>query len=423
MKGCRFIGLMCIFCCAVLSQIDAGGVILYEIGSQDVGLASAGWSARAEDPSTAFTNPAGMSRLCCREGELGAQPIYANIHFNPEEGTTVIGKKGNASAWLPAGGAFYVEPINECWTAGASVVGYFGSKLNFNSGWVGRYYVTETLLQGFSFVPAISYRMTEKLSFGIGAHLMYGIFKQKSAVNNVLDKLPDGSLKLYDDDISYGAVVGILYEITPSTRIGLQYLSQVKLKFNCRTHFHNVGPTLTNSLLGTALFNSKVLLDVNVPQSLMLSGYHDMTSNLAIMANVGWQEWSRFQKATITLGSPAAASLTPTTPNYKDTWHVAFGARYRYSCDLSFTGGVAYDSSAISSKDRPLDFPVGKQWRYGAGVEWAYSDSIQVGLQYTLQNQGNLFVDVNRGPLAGHVVGKFKNVTIQFINLNFQMVF
>lgn len=115
-------------------------------------------------------------------------------------------------------------------------------------------------------------------------------------------------------------------------------------------------------------------------------------------------------------------SLT-SVPKYKDTWHAAFGARYRYSCALSFTGGVAYDSSAVSSADRPLDFPVGRQWRYGAGAEWAYSDTIKVGLQYTLQCQGNLSVDVDRGPLAGHVVGKYKNVTVQFINLNLQMIF
>lgn len=179
---------------------------------------------------------------------------------------------------------------------------------------------------------------------------------------------------------------------------------------------------MSNSLVGPALLHSKVLLDANVPQSLMLSVYHDLTANLAIMGNVGWQEWSEFQKATITLGAPTGASLTA-IPKYKDTWHGAFGARYRYSCDLSFTGGVAYDSSAVSSANRPLDFPIGKQWRYSAGAEWAYSDTIKVGFQYTLQRQGDLFVDVNRGPLAGHVVGKYKNVTVQFFNLNFQMAF
>ena len=42
---------------------SAGGLFLYEIGTADVGLASAGYTARAQDASTAFTNPAGMTRL------------------------------------------------------------------------------------------------------------------------------------------------------------------------------------------------------------------------------------------------------------------------------------------------------------------------------------------------------------------------
>ena len=41
----------------------AGGFFLYELGTPDVGLASAGYAARAQDASTVFTNPAGMTML------------------------------------------------------------------------------------------------------------------------------------------------------------------------------------------------------------------------------------------------------------------------------------------------------------------------------------------------------------------------
>ena len=50
--------------------LSGGGVCLYEISTADVRLASAGWSARAEDPSTLFTNPAGMTRLCGRLSKI-----------------------------------------------------------------------------------------------------------------------------------------------------------------------------------------------------------------------------------------------------------------------------------------------------------------------------------------------------------------
>lgn len=40
-----------------------GGLILYELGTPDLGTASAGRAAMAADASTAAFNPAGMTRL------------------------------------------------------------------------------------------------------------------------------------------------------------------------------------------------------------------------------------------------------------------------------------------------------------------------------------------------------------------------
>ena len=37
--------------------------MLYEIGTPDLGLAAAGYAARAQDAATVLTNPAGMTRL------------------------------------------------------------------------------------------------------------------------------------------------------------------------------------------------------------------------------------------------------------------------------------------------------------------------------------------------------------------------
>ena len=47
----------------IAPSTQAGGLYLYELGTPDVGTAAAGWSARAQDAATVFTNPAGMTRL------------------------------------------------------------------------------------------------------------------------------------------------------------------------------------------------------------------------------------------------------------------------------------------------------------------------------------------------------------------------
>jgi len=69
-------------------QAFAGGILLYEVGTADVGLASAGWGARAQDASTILTNPAGMTRLEGSQVLLGAQALYGDYGFSMGSGTS-----------------------------------------------------------------------------------------------------------------------------------------------------------------------------------------------------------------------------------------------------------------------------------------------------------------------------------------------
>src|SRR5437868_661131 len=81
----------------------AGGVSLYEVGTSDVGLASAGYGARAQDASTVLTNPAGMTRLDGTRLLVGGQLLYADVSFTPGAGTsTGLGTNsgGNPVGWV-----------------------------------------------------------------------------------------------------------------------------------------------------------------------------------------------------------------------------------------------------------------------------------------------------------------------------------
>jgi long-chain fatty acid transport protein len=66
----------------------AGGLIAYEFGTADVGLASAGYNARAQDASTVFTNPAGMTRLEDTQFLASGQVVWDNTKFSVGSGTS-----------------------------------------------------------------------------------------------------------------------------------------------------------------------------------------------------------------------------------------------------------------------------------------------------------------------------------------------
>ncbi|MDZ7596858.1 MAG: OmpP1/FadL family transporter [Desulfobacterales bacterium] len=414
--GSRLLTALGIFLlCA--SPALAGGLYLYEIGTPDVGLAAAGYAARAQDPSTVFTNPAGMTRLDRSELQLGIMPLYGNTQFNPDSSTTTTGPDGDGSAWLPAGSLFYVHSLSPDLKFGIGALGFFGLGLEYEDDWVGRYYVQEVTLQAFGVQPAVAYRVTDWLSVGAGVVALYGVFDEKVAVNNIDPRRGDGRIKLHDEDMAFQANLGLMLAPWKGTRFGLTYLSEADLDFEDRPQVNNLGPGLDALLGAKGLLDAKLNLGMTMPQAVMFSAYHDLTPRLAVMGNLGWQDWSRFGKVDVGIDAADTTSFTADR-NYQDTWHTALGAQYRVAEPWLLSAGIAYDSSMVEDEDRTPDLPVGEAWRFGAGARYDWSQQLTLGLAYTLLWMDDLDMTLDRGPLAGSVSGQYDDAAIHFLNFN-----
>ena len=400
------------------SPLQAGGLILYELGTRDVGLASAGWAARTLDAATLFRNPAGMSKLNGSQLLIGTQLLYGSIGFTPDANTTVLGNDGgNPIGALPGGSLFYVNSLPSGFAFGFGAFSYFGLTQKYDAGWVGRYYVQEATLVGFTLMPSISYRFNDELSLGAGLNAMYGVFDQKAAVRNVIQQT-DGQLALDDETWGFGANIGLLIEFTEGTRFGVTYLSPVSLDFKGTSQFTGVGPILEGVLQRTGLMNASVDLGLKVPQTIMVSLYHTLNPQWSLMGNVGWQNWQEFGKVEISVAD-TLANVTGDR-NYQDTWHVAIGADWQVAHEWLVSAGFAYDSSPVKDEDRTLDFALGQTFRFGAGAQWQVNAPMKLGFAYELAWGGTIPVDQFRGPLAGRVSGEFRNSALHFFALNLE---
>ncbi len=388
-------------------SLQAGGIILYELATPDVGLASAGYASRADDASTVFKNPAGMSRLDDAQLQTGLQALYGSVSFSPNASTSpTLGTEGggNALGWLPGASLFVVEPLGERWRVGLGVVSYFGLASSYDDNWVGRYYVQNSALLGVSLMPSVSFKATDWLSLGAGLNAMYGYLNTEMAVNR--GPLPDGQMTLNDRTWGFGANVGVLIQASERTRFGVTYLSALNLDFATTPSFQNFVPP-----------NGRELdLGMTVPQSVVLSVYHELNDQWALMADAGWQDWSQFGyvEAGFDGGNTVTANL-----DYQDTWHGAGGAQYRGVEKWLFSGGVAFDSSAVKNANRTVTLPMGQAWRFGLGAQYQLSESVNLGAAYEFVWGGNLPVDQGTdGSLRGRVAGTYEDTWQSFFNLN-----
>jgi len=407
----------------------AAGFYLYELGTPDVGLASAGYTTRAGDAGTLFTNPAGMTRLEGNQIMAGLQALYGNASFqanantSPQLGTD---NGGNALGWLPGGSFFFVsQPAPSKLPdlrVGLGVLNYFGSSLDYSDTWVGRYYLQEGTLLGFSFMPSVAYQVTDWLSVGAGLNAMYGYIKGQVAVNNIDPRLPDGQLEYTDRAWGFGANVGFLLEPVKGTRFGLTYLSQLDLNFKATPTFNNLGPGMTAILSSRGLLNAQLNLGMTLPNRVMFGISQDLGKNWTLMFDMDWEQWSKFGKVEVGIDSATPVSLTKTV-EYQDTYHFALGAQYRPDARWVLSSGFAFDSSMMDDAQRTVATPVGPTWRFGLGAQYAPIKNLQLGLAYEFAWTGDLAINQFRGPLAGQVAGTFQNTYANFIALNMNWTF
>lgn len=404
-------------------QAVAGGLSIYEVGTADVGLASAGYSARAQDASTVLTNPAGMTRLDGTQVLAAGQVLTANTKFSigsgtsPELGTDNGGFLLGSSGWFLGGGGFASYSVSPDLKLGVALTGNFGSALKYNDTWVGRYYVQEATTVGLSLLPSIAYKVSDKLSVGASLNAMYGIYKNQVAVNNI--RGADGQLKLDDNEWGWGGNFGVMYELDPGTRFGLTYNTQVNLNFNAPAQFSGIAQGLNTVLANRGLLNANIGVGIRVPQGVMGSGFYQVNDRWAVLGSVGWQQWSKFGQVQLGVDSNNPTSVT-TNLNFKDTWHGAIGAQYRVTDPWLINFGIAYDSSFQSSSNVSPLLPVNSAWRFGVGGQQQLSKTAFWGLALEYLYGGTLDTNIqSAAPVAlggrGNVVGSFKDTGTFFI--------
>ena len=399
------------FATASCSTIHAGGLYLTEVSTTETSLAGAGFAARAQDATTVFTNPGGMTKLEGTQIQLTSQALLIDSDFNSD---------GNGSsdlnAWTPGGSFMISHKVNEDWSVGFSMAGYFGLGVDYDNGWDGRYYVDEVTLGTVSFQPTVAYKINDQWSVGVGVALLYTQFEQKLSVNNP-GSTEDGRLKLDDNTTSGQVNLGVLYEPVEGTRFGIQYLSESELNLKTRAKFKDLGPVMEGALGAAGLLNSKINMDMTIPQSLMFSAFHQVTPKLAILGNVGWQDWSEFGKVDVHVKSDSPTKLTANR-GYDDTWHFAGGIQYQLTEQWRLNTGLAYDTSMVDDDEVTLDMPTADSWRYGIGGTYAYSETLEFSLGYEIVWFDDVDADVERGLPASKVSGTYEAHAIHFFSVS-----
>src|SRR6202035_1341983 len=123
------------------------------------------------------------------------------------------------------------------------------------------------------------------------------------------------------DDDAWGWNLGLLAQVTPDTRVGLSYRSQMKYTLSGTTSaaIPN-GPTL--------LPTTNVTADVTLPDMTSLSVMQKLNDKWDLLADVTFTRWSKIN--TVNIVTSSGATLDTLAFKFDDAWRVSLGTNYHY---------------------------------------------------------------------------------------------
>jgi long-chain fatty acid transport protein len=405
------------------AQVLASAFQLTEQNSSGLGNAYAGQAAAAENASTIFYNPAGMTYLPGKQVNANLSAIRPTFEFKDNGGSRSPAglpepaggdNGGNAGDWnyLPTG-YFSWQLTPKLWT-GLGITAPFGLKTQYDPTFIGRYQSQRADLKTVDINPSVAYRINDIVSLGGGVsyqHARLGFDRLFFAGASLQETLSV-------NDSAWGWNAGAMFDFGKDTRVGLTYRSSMSYTLN---------GTITIAGLG----GSNASAHLAMPETVSAALSHRFTDKLQLLGDVTWTRWSRIQNVQIVLASPIGA--IPAGPadtldlQFRNTFRVGLGLNYRWTDKLLLKLGVAYDQTPIqSATQRPTYLPDNNRtWlAIGATHYLTKSDTVDVGYAHLFVSDPDMQRNkgVGFGGAQGIVSGS-ASVSVDIVNIGYTHTF
>jgi len=422
------------FALAMPRPAPGAGFAVLEKSARGLGTAYAGETAAAEDPSTIFGNPAGMTLLTGTQFASSgfailpsAQFHNSGSHLNPAAGGGALtgGDGGDAGSLALVPSFFLSQSIGSRFWVGLGVFAPFGLTTDYDRGWAGRYHALSSSLYTVDVDPSLAVKLTDWLSVGGGADVQYAkarltnsldtgsicrIFGAKqgipSAVCNALGLRPqkvDGHVKVSGDDWNVGYNLGLLFTPTARTRVGLSYRSDVEHDLGGDATFMIPKKAAILTKISGALVDTGAHAAADFPERVGLGASHEIVPGWTVLSDIVWTRWSRFDQLVFRFDNPKQPRIVQ-PEGWDDSFRYALGVRYAPNRIWTLRLGTAYDESAVpGATERTPRIPDADRIWLAAGVGVRPTERLQLDLGYAHIFSPSASID-NRDPVTGHTL-------------------
>ena len=213
------------------------------------------------------------------------------------------------------------------------------------------------------------------------SHMEGTLGNKKYMLGMEMDSVMEG------DDWGYGWNIGMLWNPTEKTSIGMSYTSKVDF-------------TVEGDIDVTGDLNAKAAgyLDVTLPDKFEVGITHQLDDRWTLLAGALWTGWSSFDEINAITNDdllgvyPPGSVVTHVPEKWEDAWAWSVGAEYKYNSQWTLKGGYAYDNSPVPNEYRTARIPdVDREWlTIGAKYQPNQDYTIDMAYGYMLKKDTSI---------------------------------
>ncbi len=396
---------------------------LLDAGAQGKGSAFVG---EANTPAAVYYNPAGLSQIKTTQISTGGAIIMPQVNYENAAGAEIQMRRN--TFMIPH--TYAAVPISENLTFGLGATSTFGLGTEWAQDSPLRYVATETVLEAKNYMITATYKISDQLSFAVGADNDDAKVSKKNKIFQSTGA-DDADFQLKAKDSAWGYRIATMYKINEQNQIGLMYRSRIKHEYKGKLYLDGLNTANTNfgpgvgyqGVFGGTSYETRGSEKYTLPQSLVLGYSFKPTDKWTFNADLEWMDWSSVKREALNIWDetdPTRLAVlntgNPVNRDWKSVLSESLGFEYAATDRLRVRGGYYHHDTPIPEASWDPGIPDSDSHGFNAGFGYDLSKNVTLDMAYTLMIYEARKIDNTVGNSSGGVDGKYEQIANMLVS-------
>ncbi len=362
-----------------INRVYAQGFQVNFQGQKQQGMGCAG-TALFQDGASIFYNPGSVAFSNENSINIATTPIFSNVLYVDSATQQGYRTKNPVGTPFSAYGIFQAHKHDKL-KFGIAAYTPFGSTVQWEENWIGRFALTRLELKAIYIQPTLSYRIADVIGIGAGFIISTGNVNLQKDVP-VQDSLGNyGHAELAGKALGFGFNAGIHYDLNKKLTVGITYRSQINMKVKNGVATFTVPASLNTNFPDGAFTGALPLPNVTT-----LGWAYKATKKWQFVLDINYVGWKVYDTLAFDYEQNTTSLLdTKSARNYKSIYAFRGRAMYKANGKLDLRFGSGFGFSPVPDASVTPETPDANRFYFTGGFSYRFTEkfSMDGSIYYT----------------------------------------